>query len=194
MAESVPPEEAFRRLKEGNRRYVSGKPIRPNQSALRREGLLKGERPFAALLSCSDSRIPPEIIFDCGFGDLFVVRTAGNTCNDATIAALEYAVKQLGIRFIIVMGHSDCGLVKAALAEEAQPGKISSIIEQIRPAVDKVKDLPGDTVSKATGENIRMTVAKLSSCEPVLSEKVKSQELMIIGAYCTINNAAVSFI
>jgi len=191
--EAVTPEDAFKRLKEGNRRFVSAKALRPNQSTLRRQAVLKGQRPFAAVLSCSDSRVPLEIVFDCGIGDLFVVRNMGNALSEAAIAALEYAVQTLGVRFVLVVGHSDCDAVKAALVSDAQAPKMQAALSLLKPAIDKVRSEPGDTVLKAAAENVRMSVAQLRACEPIIAEKVKSGQVIIAGAYYSVGNAVVDF-
>ena len=187
-------EEALKRLKAGNERFVSGRPAHPNCSCGRRQEILKGQKPFAVVLSCSDSRAPPELIFDCGFGDIFVIREAGNTYNDVAIGAMEYVVGHLGARLVIVMGHSDCGAVKAAVSGAPLPGKIPLVLEEIKPAVERARRMKGDVIENAIREHVRIAVEEFSSCGPILSEKVKSGELRIVGAYYDLATGEVAFL
>src|SRR5512133_15490 len=137
---SVAAAEAISKLKEGNGRYTSGNLQHPGQTAERRTELAKTQHPFAAIVSCSDSRVPPEIVFDQGLGDLFVVRVAGNVINDEGMGSIEYTVDHLGTRLILVLGHQSCGAVKAAretiAARSKAPGHIQSLVAAIQPAVE----------------------------------------------------------
>src|SRR5947207_5042367 len=137
---SVAPAEAISKLKEGNGRYTSGNLQHPGQTTERRTELAKTQHPFAGIVSCSDSRVPPEIVFDQGLGDLFVVRVAGNVINDEGLGSVEYTVDHLGTRLILVLGHQSCGAVKAAretiAAKGKAPGHIESLVTSIKPAVE----------------------------------------------------------
>src|SRR5213594_1967927 len=137
---SVAPAEAISKLKEGNGRYTSGNLQHPGQTTDRRTELAKSQYPFATVVSCSDSRVPPEIVFDQGLGDLFIVRVAGNVLNDEGLGSIEYAVDHLGTRLILVLGHQRCGAVQAAKETIAAKGKaaahIQSLVTAIKPAVE----------------------------------------------------------
>src|SRR5437868_4118399 len=137
---SVVPAEAISKLKEGNGHYTSGTLQHPGQTAERRTELANTQHPFATIVSCSDSRVPPEIVFDQGHGDLFIVRVAGNVINDEGLGSIEYTVDHLGTRLILVLGHQSCGAVKAAretiAAKGKAPGHIESLVQAIKPAVD----------------------------------------------------------
>jgi carbonic anhydrase len=137
---SVAPADAISKLKEGNGRYAGGNLQHPGQTTERRAELANSQYPFAAIVSCSDSRVPPEIVFDQGLGDLFVVRVAGNVIDDHGLGSIEYSVDHLGVRLIVVLGHQSCGAVKAAretiAARSKAPGHIQSLVAAIQPAVE----------------------------------------------------------
>jgi len=175
-------EQALQSLVAGNMRYVGTKLAHPNQSAERRLEVAKGQRPFAAILGCSDSRVPPELIFDQGLGDLFVVRVAGNVVDDVVLGSLEYAVAHLGVSLIMVLGHERCGAVEAALKGGEAPGHVRSVVAAIAPAVEKVKGQPGDPLNNAVSANVEMVVAQLRSSQPVLSVIVGVGKLRVVGA------------
>ncbi len=153
-------DEALKKLIGGNKFYVAGKSRHPHQTIERRTELAKGQNPFAVILGCSDSRVPPEILFDQGLGDLFVVRVAGNVVDNAVQGSIEYAVEELGVPLIMVLGHERCGAVKAAVDVVEKggelPGQIETIIDKIKPAVEKVKGKPGDLLENAINENVLM--------------------------------------
>ncbi len=150
----VAPAEAISKLKEGNGRYTSGNLQHPGQTSERRAELAKTQHPFATILSCSDSRVPPEIVFDQGLGDLFIVRVAGNVINDEGLGSVEYSVDHLGSRLILVLGHQNCGAVKAAretiAAKGNAPGHIESLVTAIKPAVEATAKEDLDATIKAT--------------------------------------------
>src|SRR5262249_18415277 len=140
-------EEPLARLVAGNKRFVAAKLTHPNQGGSRRTALAKGQQPFASIMGCADSRVPPEVVFDQGLRDLFVVRVAGNVADDTAIGSLEYAATVLAVPLILVLGHSHCGAVAAAL--KAAPGAdlspgIKSLVDAIQPAIQPVKSRPGD--------------------------------------------------
>jgi carbonic anhydrase len=139
----VAPGQALKLIQEGNERFVSGKVQRPRQDAARRQETASGQKPHTIVLSCADSRVPPEVLFDQGIGDLFVVRVAGNILGAATVASMEYAVEHLGARLILVMGHDSCGAVKAALqtpkGESAGSADLDSLVASIRPGISEFK-------------------------------------------------------
>jgi carbonic anhydrase len=189
---------ALARLTAGNIRFVAQHLQFPDQNAERREQVATGQSPFAAVLCCADSRVPPEIIFDQGVGDLFVVRVAGNVLDDPIIGSLEYAVEHLGVSLIVVLGHTKCGAVRAALeavflGAEA-PKHIDSVVKALEPAIDAGKLLPGDPWLNATTANIHLGAAHLRSSEPILAKAVKAKELTIVGARYDIDSGWVEFL
>ena len=171
---------ALQLLLDGNQRFIAGKMDHPDQSPDRREHVAKGQHPFASVLSCSDSRVPPEVIFDQGLGDLFVVRVAGNVATPITIQSLDYSVKHLGVRVVMILGHTECGAVKAAILGHDEDGDVGPLLTELRPAVADSKGQPGDPVANAVRENVKLVMQKLQE-SPELSEMVKSGELKIIG-------------
>jgi carbonic anhydrase len=172
--------QALRVLLEGNARFAAGKPQHPNQDTARRAALKSGQHPLAAILSCSDSRVPPTVVFDQGLGDLFVVRVAGNTADDLGLASIDYAVKQLGTRLIVVLGHDNCGAVMAAV-KEYKKGDHGPMLRPIRPAVAKTMRHGGDVISDAIDENVRLTVDRLRQSAE-FAPMVKKGDLKIVGA------------
>src|SRR5437016_11205821 len=181
---TVAPAKAIAKLKEGNGRYTSGNLEHPGQTTERRAELTKDQHPFAVILSCSDSRVPPEIVFDQGLGDLFVVRVAGNVINDEGLGSIEYAVDHLGTHLIVVLGHQSCGAVKAAketiAAKGTAPGHIESLVTAIKPAVEARAKDDLETTVKA---NVKNVVQALRSSTPILKAKVDSGEIQVIGGY-----------
>jgi len=192
---SVAPAEAISKLKEGNGRYTSGNPQHPGQTTERRTELAKTQDPFAGIVSCSDSRVPPEIIFDQGLGDLFIVRVAGNVINDEGLGSIEYTVDHLGTRLILVLGHQRCGAVDAAretiAAKGKAPGHIQSLVTAIKPAVEATAKDDLETTIKT---NVKNVVQALRSSTPILKAKVDSGEIQVIGGYYSLDTGAVTFL
>jgi carbonic anhydrase len=192
---TVAPAEAVSKLKEGNGRYTSGNLEHPGQTTERRAELAKDQHPFAVILSCSDSRVPPEIVFDQGLGDLFVVRVAGNVIDDHGLGSIEYAVDHLGTRLIVVLGHQSCGAVKAAketvAAKGKAPGHIQSLVTAIKPVVEATAKDDLETTVKA---NVKHVVQALRSSTPILKAKVDSGEVQVIGGYYSLDTGAVSLL
>src|SRR6266699_1244083 len=191
----VAPAEAISKLKEGNGRYTSGNLQHPGQTSERRAELAKTQHPFATILSCSDSRVPPEIVFDQGLGDLFIVRVAGNVINDEGLGSVEYSVDHLGTRLILVLGHQNCGAVKAAretiAAKGKAPGHIESLVTAIKPAVEATAKDDLDTTVKA---NVKNVVQALRSSTPILKAEVDSGKIQVIGGYYSLDTGAVTFL
>src|SRR5579885_168926 len=185
----VEASEALKRLLEGNQRFFDGKSEHPNQSLARREQVASGQHPFACILSCSDSRIPPELVFDQGVGDLFVVRVAGNVPDPSGMESLRYGVDHLGARLIVVLGHRNCGAVKAAVS--GQTAEFPVIDQAILPAVEKAKRMPGDLMENVTVENIRLGVQRLKRWGP-LAARVKRGEIQIVGAIYDLHTGHVT--
>ena len=191
----VAPAEAISKLKEGNGCYTSGNLQHPGQTSERRAELAKTQHPFATILSCSDSRVPPEIVFDQGLGDLFIVRVAGNVINDEGLGSVEYSVDHLGSRLILVLGHQNCGAVKAAretiAAKGNAPGHIESLVTAIKPAVEATAKEDLDATIKV---NVKHVVQALRSSTPILKAEVDSGKIQVIGGYYSLDTGAVTFL
>jgi len=181
---SVSPDEAMERLLAGNARYLSGNLIKRDDAAIRKQ-LVSEQHPFAAILSCSDSRFAPVEIFDTGIGDLFDIRVAGNVADTDGIASIEYTVTMCGTRLIVVLGHTHCGGVAAAVAAhngaKEAPGHIPDLIHRIRPAVEIAAGRPGDLSDTAIEENVRLSMRKITASEPILSTGIRSGWLRVVG-------------
>jgi len=191
---SVDPNEALVRLLEGNMRFVTGQAWHPNQFEDRRHEVAGGQHPFAAIVACADSRVPPEIVFDQGIGDLFVVRVAGNLATDEAIGSIEYAVEHLGVGLIVVMGHEKCGAVKAALDGGHAPGHIGTLIDEIEPAVARSRGKGGDPLDAAVRMNVRMVVDRLQYAEPILAERSRERIIKVVGARYDLDGGTVEFL
>jgi len=184
-AENTPvlkPDDSLVRLVEGNKRFVTGSTTHPDQSTERRAQLAEGQHPFAIVLACADSRLSPELIFDEGLGDLFVIRNAGNLLDDHVIASIEYAVEHLHVPLIVVLGHTKCGAVTAAVAGGELPGHLPSIAESLAPAVTMAKKKPGDAVDNAVRISARLSTAALAGMEPIIGEAVKAGKVKVVAA------------
>jgi carbonic anhydrase len=192
---AVAPPEAISKLKEGNGRYTSGNLQHPGQTTDRRTELAKSQHPFAIILSCSDSRVPPEIVFDQGLGDLFVVRVAGNVIDDHALGSIEYAVDHFGVRLIVVLGHQRCGAVEATretiAAKGKAPGHIESLVKAIRPAVDATAK---DDLEATVQANVKNVVQALRTSTPILKPKIDSDDVQVIGGYYSLDTGAVTFL
>ncbi len=184
-------ERALRRLIDGNRRYVESRLTHPDQTEERRLQVSQEQHPFAVILSCSDSRVPPEIIFDEGLGDLFVVRNAGHVVDSAVLGSVEYAVGHLDVPLVLVVGHSSCGAVQAAVAG-LREAHLTTIVDRIGPAVEAARRQPGDLAGNAMRENVRRAVAALTRSRPVLAAKVAGGKLRIAGAQYRLETGQVT--
>jgi carbonic anhydrase len=191
------PDQALQLLKEGNRNYVTDSPVRRVEGRERRLEIAKGQTPFAVLVSCSDSRVPPELLFGRGLGELFIIRNAGNTVDTAALGSVEYAVAELGVPLIVVMGHQRCGAVDAAVSvvrdNATFPGSIDDMIEPIIPAVLSVRDKPGDLLDNAVRANISRIVRRLRESEPILSDPQREGRLKVVGAHYSLEDGSVDF-
>ncbi len=192
-AKGVGADEALARLVEGNKRFVEMKLAHPDQDAGCRTRLSTGQQPFAVVLGCSDSRVPPEVIFDQGLGDLFVVRVAGNVADDLGLASIEYAVEHLGSRLIVVLGHERCGAVTAAVHGGEFPGHLPALMSALKPAVAKGKGA-ADAVEGAMLANVGLTTAQLQGSRPILAELVEKGEVKIVGARYDLDTGAVELV
>lgn len=194
----VSPEEALQRLVEGNARYVANAAINTDHSVGRVERAA-GQQPFAAIVSCSDSRVAPELLFDQGPGALFVVRVAGNFINEDGLASLEYGAAVLGIKLIVVLGHSSCGAVGATISSIQDnilpPGHLPSLVNAIRPSVYEVmKEKPSDLLVAATAENARSNAERAQTQGPILAQLHEAGKLNAAAAIYEISTGKVSFL
>ncbi|WP_414577506.1 carbonic anhydrase [Anabaena sp. CCY 9402-a] len=190
----VDPQQALKRLMLGNQRFVESKPQYPNQSRKRLQAITQGQYPFATILGCADSRVPTEIIFDQGLGDLFVARVAGNVASDMAIGSIEYATSVLGSQLIVVLGHSKCGAVAAAMKNEPLPGRIGYVIEGIKPALNSVKKTSQNIEEAAVIANIQYQAKKLLQKSVILAKLVRQGKLKIVGGVYDIDTGKVSIL
>lgn len=167
------PDTALQRLLDGNERFSHHHPEYPDQSQRRVQEVSQSQHPFATVLSCADSRVPAEIVFDQGIGDIFDVRVAGNIATPETLGSIEYAVVLLGTPVLMVLGHERCGAVTAAVQNETLPGDIGSFVKAILPAVDRVKDQSGDAVENVVVANVHYQIEQLKR-SPLLTERLQS--------------------
>lgn len=189
------PRFALKKLQGGNRRFVEGKTIRPRQDISYIKKLEKGQAPFATIVGCSDSRVPNEMVFDQGLGDLFIIRTAGQVSAAASYGSMEFAVLKLKTKLIVVLGHTECGAVEAAVhRKEDVPGHIVTLINDIKPAVAKSSHLVGDPVNNAVRQNVIDQVNVLRDLDPILHKKYIDGEILIVGAVYDIHTGKVEFL
>jgi carbonic anhydrase len=193
----VSPDDALHRLMAGNARYVDGV-SRRHDFRHEREALSKGQNPFAAVLSCADSRIAPEYCFDTARGDLFVCRIAGNFASDEMTASLEYAIAVLNTPLILVLGHEACGAVDATIKSVKDgttlPGHLPSLVAAIRPAVDAVQGKPGDMLENAIERNVALNVDKLSTTGPILKAAVDDKKIRVLGGVYKLKTGQVTLL
>jgi carbonic anhydrase len=188
------PEAVLAALKAGNEHHAMHKYVHPHETLARQRELIAEQHPEAEILSCSDSRVPPEIIFDQGLGDLFVVRVAGNVASDTEIGSLEYGAEHLHIPVLIVLGHESCGAVTAAVQGGEPEGHIASLVDHIKPAVEKTRKTTGDAISNAVRANVQMVVQQLRSSEPILSHLVAQGKLKIVGGVYSLESGKVTWL
>ena len=187
----IKAEEALKRLMDGNKRFINNESVHPNRCQETKDSLLEKQTPFAVVLSCSDSRVPIEIIFDAGFGDIFVIRTAGHVLSQEVLGSIEYAVKNLDVKLVMILGHDNCGAVKSAIKtykekslHELSPN-LKSIMSHIYPAVEKVDcEHCEDSVflDHAIKENVHYQVDDLLKRDSYIAEKVAQGEVMVVAA------------
>ncbi|MDZ7963206.1 MAG: carbonic anhydrase [Aulosira sp. DedQUE10] len=179
----VNPQAALKILLEGNQRFVLGKRLNPHQSKLRLQETFAAQYPFAAILGCADSRVPAEIVFDQGLGDLFVVRVAGNVASVDAIGSLEYATSVLGAQLILVLGHAKCGAVHAAVEGKALPGRIGVFVEEIKPAVEIARNKSGSLEENTIIANVQYQSENLAERSTILGSLIKEGKLKIVGGH-----------
>ena len=189
------PDETLAKLMEGNKRFVNQKRKKPNQTTIRLEDVAAGQAPFAAVLSCADSRVPVEIVFDRGVGDIFVVRDAGNIAADESIGSLEFGTLVFGAKVLMVIGHQDCGAVISTMKELEVPGKIGLILDNIKPAIANYLGKADDkaAVKKATEANVLFQIEQLKK-SPVIAELIANNKLKIVGGYSNLKTGEITLI
>lgn len=189
-----PAKNPLERLIQGNQRYVNSTTVCHEDWSAKRSALLENQKPFAVIVACSDSRVPPEIIFDQSLGDLFIVRVAGNIVDDFAIGSIEYGVNILGANLVVVLGHSNCGAVDAALKEMKFDNHIQEVLNAIHPAIIATKGQSGDLLEKAIKANIKIVEDKLKNSKPLLAQLVEKESLHILGAYYHLTSGKVEFL
>jgi carbonic anhydrase len=195
IAQDVNADEALQRLIEGNQRFTTGNLIHPYQSSDVREQLTKGQHPFAIILSCSDSRVPPEIIFDQGLGNLFIIRVAGNVIDEVTAASIEYAAEHLHSPLLIVLGHEYCGAVSAAFGDEDLGHNISHLLKLIKPSVEAAKQsLNENKIEEAIIGNVGNSISMLLNNSEIINHLVKENKLKIMGGIYNLGTGKVDLL
>ena len=189
---SMTSEQALQELMAGNERFMAKKVTHPHQDTLRLQEVATGQNPFAAVLSCADSRVPVEIIFDQGLGDMFVVRIAGNVVTPEETGSLEFGTLVLGSKVLMVIGHESCGAVKAAMTGDPVPGEIESVIDQIQPAITPYKGQQTDneSVKKAVEANVLFQMERLKA-SPVITKLIEDNQLKLVGAYYNLDDGKI---
>ena len=200
----IPAQEALKRLREGNRRFASDVSSRDMlMSPTRRRTLMTGQEPFAIILGCSDSRVPAEIVFDQGLGDLFVIRVAGNIVAPSQVGSVEFAAARFATRLVVVLGHSQCGAVLATLEElqrptENQSPNLHSIVDRVRPSVEglletELRHDPEALVRQAVRANIRASTNQLRHGSEILENLIRKEGLLVVGAEYSLETGVVHF-
>jgi carbonic anhydrase len=196
MSESKTPvdparREALDRLLDGNARFVGARLENPNRTPERRAEILGGQQPFAAILGCADSRVPPEVIFDQGLGDLFVLRIAGNVATEHMVATIEYAVAHLGVPLVMVLGHSRCGAVTATLHRQATEGQLPKLAALIEPACLLTHGAPGDPVELAARLHARRMASRLREESVIIATAAAEERIRVVAAYYDLESGRV---
>jgi len=191
------PQEALERLMAGNERYTTNRSLPLNESNQRRTEVAQGQHPFATIFSCVDSRVPPELVFDRGLGDLFVIRTAGHVIDEAVLGSLEFGVAELQIPLLMVLGHAKCGAVTAsieAVEHHAEaPASIAYLVKGITPAIELAEEETGDKLTNCINANIALTVKRLREA-PILAEAVAAGKLLVVGARYELESGTVEMV
>jgi carbonic anhydrase len=194
--EGMPAADALKRLQDGNVKFVAATLTGLNGQELvaRRTELTKDQKPFAIIVSCSDSRVPPELIFDVGLGDVFVVRTAGEVVDPVAMGSIEYAVAHLGTNLIVVLGHQNCGAVAAAVSHAKESGNIPDVLKAIGPAVRETKGKPGDPLDNAVRANAVDIAKHVETTGPFIPPRVKAGTLKVLAARYDMDSGKVELL
>ena len=195
--------EALRRLQDGNRRFAANRSATAPLDSARRTELVSGQEPFAIILGCSDSRVPAELVFDQGFGDLFVIRVAGNIVAPSQIGSVEFAAEQFKTRLVVVLGHTGCGAINATIEQlkrpvEMQSRNLRAIVDRVRPSVEPLlatplRDDPQALVSNAVRANVRASASNLRHGSEILEQLIERDELLVVGAEYSLESGVVEF-
>lgn len=188
------PDILWQELMAGNQRYAASHAAHPHQDAASRSDLTEGQHPGVVILGCADSRVAPELVFDQGLGDLFVIRVAGNVPDDHVLGSIEYAVEHLGSRLVVVLGHSKCGAVSAAVENSGHEGHVYSVMKSIEPAVKACKNRSGDKVDNTVRANVSLVVKQLRHSHPILEKLVREGKIKIVGARYDLESGLVEAI
>ena len=191
---NVTAEMALKELMRGNERFVKDAMVHPNQASRRRTDLAREQHPFAIVVGCSDSRVPPEVVFDQGLGDIYVVRLAGNVVEGEGLGSIEYAVLRFDPPLIMVLGHERCGVVEAAVKAGYVPGSLGDLIGYIKPAIIRATAKPGDPVDNVLRAHVMLTVERLKGQSEVLAERVRAGRLHIVGARYDLDTGLVEIL
>lgn len=200
MPDSIPPDVALRTLQDGNARFVAGRREHPHAFLTRAyETALAGQRPVAAILACSDSRVPLEIIFDQGLGDIFAIRVAGNICGPSELGSIEFAVKVTGTQLCVILGHTQCGAVTAALDGEKHHDNIDELIAAIEPAIERATRscnnvIPPQFLDICCRENVFLQMESLFRQSRVVREAIRQKQLVVVGALYDIEWGTATFL
>ncbi len=198
LASNMSPDEAWAAMRQGNGRFSSGHPTHPNSGSARIQETATGQNPFVTLITCSDSRVPVERVFDQGIGDVFVIRVAGNVCDTDEIGSIEYGVDHLGTPLMIVLGHTSCGAVTAVATGAKLHGSIPALVDNIGPAVKRAEDITGlkgsALVPKAVEENVWQSISDLLQGSPATASLVSGHQLKVVGAVYNITDGTVEWL
>jgi carbonic anhydrase len=201
QSKKVTADDALKQLMEGNARFAKGEAIHPRRSPADFRAVSESQSPIAIVVACADSRVSPELLFDAGVGELFVIRVAGNVVDRAGVTvkgSIEYAIAELNAPLIVVLGHTNCGAVKAAVQhidqKDSLPGAINGLVELIKPAVAKVQGQPGDVYDRVTRENVNAGVEKLKNLEPIIAPRVKSGGVKVVGGVYDLQTGTVKLL
>lgn len=190
---NLPAGSALQKLQQGNDRFVESKMVHPNQTKVRMSELVKGQHPYAVILSCSDSRIPPEVVFDQGLGDIFVIRNAGNVLDEHVLGSIEYAVHHLGVNLVVVLGHESCGAVGAAMKGGEMSPAVGSLVKSIQPACTKCKKEKTYTYDCVVKTNAQLAAKEILK-DKELSECIKIRGLKVVPAFYDLDTGKVEFL
>jgi carbonic anhydrase len=198
---AIDPEAALKKLMDGNARFVKGQVKAAGRKPADFKPLAKAQFPEAIIVSCADSRVAPEILFDTGVGDIFVIRVAGNVVYGSGVlvkGSIEYGVAELNAPLIVVLGHSACGAVKAAIQhlhdKDSLPGAINGLVELVKPAVTQSTGMPGDPLNNAIKKNVEIGVNRLKELEPIVGPKVKAGKVKVVGGVYDLATGAVTLL
>jgi len=187
-------EEALKRLMDGSKRYAASSFKHPDQSAERRVELKHGQHPFAVVLGCSDSRVPPEVLFDQGLGDIFTVRVAGNVLDDIVLASIEYAGLHLSVPLVMVLGHSNCGAVDATIQGQELEGHLPALTSVIQPVLDEVEESEGDFADNVIRKNALMVAEQIREKADGFNALIASGQLIVVAAYYDMDTGVVEIL